>query len=185
MLQAPALIEGVRVRLRRAAPSDAAALFALIDDHEVMRYMDWPRATSVADTRVHLEASAQRWVAGTEHQYLVLGKPGGEVVGSISLRPHGAFAVDFGYLVGRAFWGRGHATEAATLLVGWLQRQRSLVRIWATCDADNTRSAAVLAKAGLQLEGRLRRATLRPNIDSTRPRDTLMYAWVREEAPPP
>ena len=72
------------------------------------------------------------------------------------------------------------ATEAATLLVGWLQRQPAFVRIWATCDADNAASAAVLRKAGLQLEGRLRRATVRPNR-GTAPRDTLMHAWVRED----
>jgi [ribosomal protein S5]-alanine N-acetyltransferase len=182
----PVLIEGVRLRLRRATPDDAAVLFALADDAEVMRHMDWPRAAGVHDTRVHLEGADRRWSAGTEHQYLVLAKPGGEAIGSISYRVHGSHAVDFGYLIGRPFWGRGFGSEAATLLVGWLQRQSGLVRIWATCDAENTRSAAVLAKAGLQLEGRLRRATLRPNIGppgNTTPRDTLLYAWVREEAP--
>ena len=70
--------------------------------------------------------------------------------------------------------------------VQMLQRQAGLQRIWATCDASNHASAAVLQKAGLQMEGRLRRATLRPNFNPTRPaepRDTLMYAWVRTAAP--
>jgi [ribosomal protein S5]-alanine N-acetyltransferase len=182
-LDPPVLIEGVRLRLKRAMPDDAAALFALVDDAELMRFMDWPRAAGATETRRHLEAAALRWEAGTEHQYLIVAKPGGEVVGSIAFRPQG-HAVDFGYLIGRAHWGHGLGTEAATLLVGWLQRQRGLLRIWATCDADNVRSAAVLARSGLQLEGRLRRATVRPNIGTT-PRDTLVYAWVRQEAPPP
>lgn len=175
----PVLIEGVRLRLKRAAPGDAGTLFALVDDAELMRYMDWPRASSVGETRTHLEGAERRWAAGTEHQYLIVEKAGGTAIGSISFRPH-AHAVDFGYLIGRAHWGRGFGSEAAALLVGWLQRQDGLVRIWATCDADNTRSAAVLVKAGLQFEGRLRRATVRPNIGGG-PRDTLMYAWVREE----
>jgi RimJ/RimL family protein N-acetyltransferase len=182
-MKVPVLIEGVRVRLRQARPADAATLFALLDDDAVMRHMDWPRARSVDDTRVHLEGALQRWDAGTEHQYLVLLKPDAKAVGTIAFRPHG-FHVDFGYLLGRAHWGQGLATEAARLLVQWLQRERSVVRIWATCDADNTASAAVLKKAGLQFEGRLRRATLRPNFPSARgpePRDTLMHAWVREE----
>ena len=184
-MKVPVLIEGVRVRLRQARPADAATLFALLDDDEVMQHMDWPRAGSVNDTRVHLEGALQRWDAGTEHQYLVLLKPEAQAVGTIAFRPHG-FHVDFGYLLGRAHWGRGLATEAAQLLVHLLQRERSVVRIWATCDADNAASAAVLKKAGLQFEGRLRRATLRPNFPSPRgpePRDTLMHAWVREEGP--
>lgn len=181
-MKVPVLIEGVRLRLRRAEVADAATLFALVDDDEVMRHMDWPRARSVDDTRAHLEGALQRWDAGTEHQYLILHKPGGAAVGSIAFRPHG-FHVDFGYLLGRAHWGQGLATEAATLLVQGLQRQPGVVRIWATCDADNRASAAVLHKAGLQFEGRLRRASLRPNFNPAQPglvRDTLMYAWVRE-----
>ncbi len=182
-MKVPLLIEGVRVRLRQAVPEDAAALFALADNDEVMRHMDWPRARSVAETRAHLESGVQRWEAGSEHQYLVLQKADAQVVGSIAFRPHG-FHVDFGYLMGRAHWGRGLATDAAQLLVHWLQRQAGVVRIWATCDADNAASAAVLRKAGLQFEGRLRRATIRPNFgphSGALPRDTLMHAWVRAE----
>ncbi|MDO9094387.1 MAG: GNAT family N-acetyltransferase [Rubrivivax sp.] len=185
MLNPPVLIEGVRLRLKRALPDDAAALFALVDNAEVMRFMDWPRAASEAETRLHLEDVARRWDAGTEHQYLIVAKACGAAVGSLSFRPHG-HAVDFGYLMGRTFWGQGLGSEAASLLVGWLRRQASVIRIWATCDADNTRSAAVLAGAGLQFEGRMRRATLRPNIGppgQANPRDTLLYAWVREETP--
>jgi [ribosomal protein S5]-alanine N-acetyltransferase len=185
MLNPPVLIEGVRVRLKRAQPDDAATLFALVDDAEVMRFMDWPRAAGVAETRAHLEGAARRWDAGTEHQYLVIDKASGAAVGSIAFRPHG-HAVDFGYLVGRPSWGQGLGTEAATLLLGWLRRQASVIRIWATCDADNARSAAVLIHAGLQFEGRMRRATLRPNLGPAaqdNPRDTLLYAWVREAEP--
>lgn len=184
-MKVPVLIEGVRVRLRQARPSDAAALFSLVDDEEVMRHMDWPRAAGVDDVRQHLEGGLQRWDAGTEYQYLILLKPDAEPVGSIAFRPHG-FHVDFGYVLGRAHWRQGLATEAARLLVQHLQRQPGVVRIWATCDADNSASAAVLKKAGLQFEGRLRRAHIRPNLPSPRgpePRDTLMHAWVREEGP--
>ena len=61
----------------------------------------------------------------------------------------------------------------------WLRRQPTVLRIWATTDADNTRSAAVLGKVGLQLEGVMRKATLRPNIGGG-PRDTLLYASVKD-----
>lgn len=180
--QPPVLIEGLRLRLRRTMPDDAETLFALVDDAEVMRYLDWPRPGGVAETRVHLQAVDERWQRGQEHQYLVLRKADGQALGSIAFRPHG-HAADFGYVLGRAYWGQGHATEAALLLTGWLRRQRALLRLWATCDADNRASARVLEKAGLQREALMRKASWRPNLGGA-VRDTLLYAWVRDEETP-
>jgi aminoglycoside 6'-N-acetyltransferase len=178
----PQLIEGVRLRLRRTMPDDAATLFALVDDTEVMRYLDWPHPGGVAETRVHLQAVDERWARGLEHQYLVVRKADGLALGTVSFRPRGHTA-DFGYVFGRAHWGQGYGTEAARLLVGWLQRQRALVRLWATCDAHNTASARVLQAAGLQQEALMRRASVRPNLGGAI-RDTLLFAWVREEDSP-
>lgn len=177
----PALIEGARLRLRRSMPDDAAALFALVDDAEVMRWLDWPRPQGVAETRVHLQAVDERWMRGQEHQYLVVRKADGLPLGSIAFRPRG-HAADFGYLLGRAHWGQGYGTESARLLGDWLRRQPVLVRLWATCDADNTASARVLHAAGLQREALMRRASMRPNLGGAI-RDTLLYAWVRDEEP--
>ncbi len=177
----PTLIEGVRLRLRRTMPDDAPALFALVDDAEVMRFMDWPHPGGVAETRVHLQAADERWARGLEHQYLVLRKADGVALGSISFRPHG-HAADFGYVFGRAHWGQGYGAEAAALLVGWLRRQPVLQRLWATCDAGNRASARVLEKAGLQREALMRKASRRPNLGGAI-RDTLLYAWVRDDLP--
>lgn len=175
----PALIEGVRLRLRRTMPDDAATLFALVDDAEVMRYLDWPHPGGVAETRVHLQTVDQRWAQGQEHQYLVVRKADGQALGTVSFRPRGHTA-DFGYVFGRLHWGQGYGSEAARLLVGWLQRQPVLQRLWATCDAGNLASARVLEHAGLQREALMRKASQRPNLRGAI-RDTLLYAWVRDE----
>ncbi len=191
MLKAPVLIEGVRLRLRRSTPADAAFTYAAAHNIDVMRYMDWPAHRAQADARAYLEGCAARWDAGSEFHWIIehkasgqgMGEGMGESIGAIACRPHG-HAVDFGYFLARSRWGQGLGSEAAQLLVGWLQRQAGVVRIWATADAENARSAAVLVKAGLQREGVMRKATLRPNMgapfDKT-PRDTALYAWVREE----
>jgi [ribosomal protein S5]-alanine N-acetyltransferase len=177
--EVPTLIEGARLRLRRVMADDAPTLFSLVDDADVMRYMDWPRPSGVHETRAFLQNADERWWRGQEHQYMVVHKAEGVALGTASFRPRG-HAVDFGYVFGRAHWGQGHASEAAQLLVGWLRRQGSVLRIWATCDADNLASARVLAKAGLLLEGRLKRATARPNLGGA-VRDNLLYAWARPE----
>lgn len=192
----PVLIEGVRLRLRRSTPADAAATFAIVSDPDVMRHLDWPAPRQADETQAYFDGCAARWQAGVEHHWMIELKqpvpPQGAqegrgqrqpVIGSIACRIQG-HAADFGYFLARAHWGRGHATEAAGLLVGWLQRQSRIVRIWATTDVRNAASAAVLRKAGLQLEGVMRKATLRPNEGpglADRPRDTALYAWVKPD----
>ena len=176
VLRVPVLIEGVRLRLRRSTPADAEAIYAMATDADVMRYMEWPMPRALAETRDHLQGYAARWQAGTEHHWMIERKPQGPAIGSIACRIKG-HAADFGYFLAREHWGHGLAAEAALLLLGWLQRQGSIVRIWATTDADNTRSAAVLRKAGLQQEGLLRKATVRPQL-GPEPRDAVLFAWV-------
>ena len=58
-----------------------------------------------------------------------------------------------GYAIGRAWWGRGLATEAARGAIAWAVDTFSLVRIWASTDARNVRSRRVLEKLGMQQEG--------------------------------
>jgi RimJ/RimL family protein N-acetyltransferase len=179
-LQAPAVIEGVRLRLRRSTPTDADAIFAMASDPEVMRPMDWPAPRQLADTRAYLDGCAARWHSGQELHWMIERKADALAAGCIACRPAG-HAADLGYFLARAHWGQGLATDAAGLLLGWLQRQPQIVRVWATTDHANERSARVLRKLGLQLEGVMRQATLRPNLGGP-PRDTCLYAWVREAA---
>jgi [ribosomal protein S5]-alanine N-acetyltransferase len=51
-------------------------------------------------------------------------------------------------------------------------------RVDANLDSENVQSARVLEKAGMQLEGRLRRYTVHPNLHGE-PRDVLMFAACR------
>ena len=57
-----------------------------------------------------------------------------------------------GYAIGRAWWGRGIATEAARAGMIWAVETFDLQRVWASTDARNTRSRRVLEKLGMQLE---------------------------------
>lgn len=173
----PVLIEGVRLRLRRSTPDDAPSTFRAGAHAEVMRYMDWPAHRSEADARAYLQGCQARWEAGTEYHWVIIDKRSGALIGSIACRISG-HAADFGCLLAREAWGQGLGTEAAALLLGWLQRQPEILRIWATVDSENARALHVLHKLGLQSEGVLRMATRRPQLGGP-PRDTAVLAWVR------
>ena len=176
----PELIYGVLVRLRRAIPEDAQALFLAAAHPDVMKYMEWAAHASDAETRSHLEGVAQRWIDGTEYQWIIEVRSTGNLAGTISYRPK-AHAADFGYFLATSHWGKGLAIEAATLVVNWLRAQPEILRIWATADAENFRSHKVLERLGLRREGVLRMATYRPNIGGL-PRDTAVYAWCKDDA---
>lgn len=180
----PEMIGTARLMLRRATPADAQGLYVLARDPEVMRFMDWPMPLTPEDTRLHLEGMAGRWDQGVEHQYVILAQRGGGCVGTLACRPRG-HAVDFGYFLGRQHWGQGLGTEAAGALLAWLEAQPEILRIWASADVDNLRSRGLLERLGLQLEGILRMATLRPNLGGP-PRDTAIYGKLtRPQAPAP
>jgi RimJ/RimL family protein N-acetyltransferase len=180
MLNPPDSIVGAKVRLRRSAPSDAEVVFRAASDPEVMRFMEWPAHKSIGDAESYMNGCHDRWESGAEYHWVIESRAGGPLLGCIACRVR-AHAADFGYFLARSAWGCGVATEASSLLVGWLSRQSSVLRIWATTDAENIRSAKVLERVGLLREGVLRMATYRPNIGGL-PRDTAVYAICKSDA---
>jgi RimJ/RimL family protein N-acetyltransferase len=133
--------------------------------------------TDIRDTESHLQKVSADWEAGSEYQWVILERPSGECAGTISCRPKGHVA-DFGYFLDRNYWGKGIATSAASAVLTWLAAQPEIIRVWATVDVDNIRSRRLLERLGLQLEGVMRMATIRPNIGGP-PRDTAIYAWTK------
>ena len=180
MSSAPNLISAPLVILRRVTPEDAASLFRLAADPEVMRFMDWPTPMDATAIRSNLESASVAWESGEEYQWVILDPHARDMAGTIAIRPKG-HAADFGYFLGREFWGRGLAFAAATALLSWLDSQSHILRIWATVDFENARSRRLLERLGLELEGVMRCATFRPNIGGL-PRDTAIYARTRTAA---
>jgi len=64
---------------------------------------------------------------------------------------------DVGYALNPDFWGRGIITEALSCLLAFGFDELDLMRIWATADARNIASWAVMERAGMKREGLMRR----------------------------
>ncbi|QJE99057.1 GNAT family N-acetyltransferase [Luteolibacter luteus] len=177
MLTPPRTFDLPHITLRPPVVSDAEAMFACGSDPEVGRFADWPLATSIDRTIARIQGAGERWDSGEEYRWILALPETDEAVGAISLFADG-HAAEFGFLVQKRHWGNGYATEAACAVVDWVMDQPAIWRIWATCDCENLASIRVLEKAGLSQEGRLRRATVRPNL-SPEPRDAYLYAKVK------
>src|SRR5690606_33382850 len=124
---------------------------------------------AIADTTLNVphpypDGAAERWIAttdalfahGEEARFAMTTVDDG-LVGSIGLRIVPAHRhAELGYWVGRPFWGRGYATEAAHLVAAYGFEQRGLHRLVAHHLTRNPASGRVLLKLGMRHEGRLR-----------------------------
>jgi RimJ/RimL family protein N-acetyltransferase len=155
---------------------DEAALVRHANDREIWR--------NLRDRFPHpyTQEDAQRWIRHVQRQ----GRPplnfalvlDGEPVGGVGLERrtdvHRSTA-EIGYWIGRAYWGRGLATEAARRLTQYAFDTFPFERLEAGVFAWNPASCRVLEKAGYTFEARIRRNICKDG----QVLDTLLYSKLR------
>ena len=174
----PDVFRTARLTLRPIALEDAGPIFnGYAQDREVTRLLIWRPHRSCDDTVAYIMGC----MAAPSHlsrTYVLLGRDDHQVRGTIRLGREGPHRLDFGYVLGRPWWGQGLMTEALAEVVRWALYQDTIWRIGAVCDVENVASARVMEKVGLTKEGILRRWIMHPNV-SDLPRDCFSYARVR------
>ncbi len=151
------ILETRRLVFRPYEPADRERLVALFTDPEVMKFVG---------TGVQTEEEARAGFARLfTHVYeprafdvwALFSKGDGAFVGHAELKPRRdelARAGDFEliYVLGRASWGRGLATEIGRRLLEYGFEKLRLERVHATVDASNEASVRVLLKLGMRYE---------------------------------
>lgn len=158
-----AQLRTARLLLRPFRESDVDDALAYRDDPEFARFLPHvpqPFTHRDAEAFVALNMS-EPWETMPTFAVVL----DDHVIGTANLEidPAGRTAM-LGYALARAHWGRGLATEAATVVVRWGFATHDLVEIWASTDAANVRSRRVLEKLGMTFassEGREVRYQLR------------------------
>ena len=147
-------LRGPNLLLRPFTPADALDVQRLAGDREI------------ADTTLNIphpypDGAAERWIAtsealfahGEEARFAVTTSDRA-LVGSAGLRiDPGHRHAELGYWIGRPYWGRGYATEAAHLVVHYGFQQRDMHRIIARHLARNPASGRIMTKLGMRHEG--------------------------------
>lgn len=167
--------------LRRCLPSDAANVRELAGDPEVARTtlnIPHPYEAGMAEAWIaHLEAA---WTRGTKFGYAIVEAKTGDLAGTCTLLHDADHArAELVYWIGKRFWNRGYATQAATVLVAEGFRSLGLERIHAAHFASNPASGRVMEKIGMRQEGVLRRHVQRLGVFH----DLVQYGMLREEPP--
>ncbi len=172
----PEHIAGPRLLLRPPELDDAGALFQRVArDPEVTKYLLWTPHPDVAATRQVI--TEKRNISDAERTWAITLRNSGDVIGLTSCRRPVQHSVEIGYCIGRRWWGKGFMSEAVNLLLAQLAADPAVYRVWATCHADNARSAQLLQRTGFVLEGRLTRHAVYPTI-GPEPHDSLLYAKI-------
>ena len=144
-------LTGERVLLRAPRLDDADELFASVaSDPEVTHYVSWTPHPDVDETR---RVITELFNVGEERTWLIELQDGGEIIGTCGFRPVQAHSRDFGYVLGRRWWGHRLMPEVVQLLLAEMEGDPSVYRISAICHVDNTRSARVLERCGPVIRG--------------------------------
>jgi len=152
-----------RLLLRPFAPTDVAIVHAIYSDPEVMRYVATGHMTDIAQTRRLVDDY-------TDHQrqhgysfWAVIEQSSGALIGDAGLYRTPVGEVELGYTLGRAWWGRGYATEAARTWLRFAFETLGLEEVVALAEPANTASLHVLEKLGMRRSGE-RLAFGRPHV---------------------
>ncbi|MFH8381713.1 GNAT family N-acetyltransferase [Kitasatospora sp. NPDC018058] len=150
-------IDTSRLVLRRWREGDVPAMAAVNADPEVMRWIRDGRVLTPEETRRWIERIEKVWDTEGFGLFAVELRATGELVGFTGLAvpsflPEVLPAVEIGWRLGRPFWGRGIATEAATAVLRFGFEGRDLERIISIAQVGNSASERVMAKLGLRPE---------------------------------
>jgi RimJ/RimL family protein N-acetyltransferase len=140
-----------RLLLRPGFPEDAPALAAAIGDERIARNLanvPWPYG--LRDAEAFLAAPRDPVLPSL----LIAERTGNapRIVGACGLARRPSGAVELGYWIASAHWGRGIATEAGRALVD-IARTLRLPSLEASHFLDNPASARVLEKLGFTPTG--------------------------------
>jgi RimJ/RimL family protein N-acetyltransferase len=168
-----------RLDLRALEHEDAAQLFEVFSDPEVMRYWSTVPMRSAFEAEAMVAGSRDQFAAGTGMRWAVCRRDDARVMGTVSLFHFDEQndRAEIGYALGRAFWCRGFMHEALTALVGHAFGAMDLRRLEADTDPRNAASIRALERLGFEREGLLRERWVVAGTVS----DSLLFGLLRRD----
>jgi RimJ/RimL family protein N-acetyltransferase len=174
-------LETERLVLRRwDIDADLDAYAALCADPDVMRYIGDGTTRTRAECEEQLRSFEQTWSDRSFGLFATELSATGELIGFIGLAvpdflPEIMPAVEIGWRLSRASWGRGYATEGARAALVYGFDRVGLDRIVSVHAVGNDPSGNVMQKIGMHLD----RETIHPRTG----RGVRVYA-IDRPAPP-
>ena len=172
-------LETPHLLLRMLKRSDARDIFEYARDPEVARHVLWDAHRSIEDSREYIRYVRRLYKEGLPSVYGICLKDTGKLIGTIAFvwySPENRSA-EIGYSLGKAWWGKGYATEALRAVLELGFDRLKLHRAEAMHETDNPASGRVMEKCGMRPEGVLRGRVYNKDHFS----DVRLYALLEED----
>ena len=178
-------IRTARLELRPFRPTDADRVTELAGEREIAAtttHIPHPYGEGVAAAWIASQpgrrAAGEAVVFAVESKVSVESKVPAGLVGAVGLEIDAANRqAELGYWIGKPYWGRGLATEAASAVLRYAFEQVGLNRVHAGHFAHNPASGRVLEKIGMRPEGCRRQHVLKWGSYV----DLIVFGILREE----
>jgi RimJ/RimL family protein N-acetyltransferase len=140
-----------RLILRPPGRQDLGYIVPFLGDFSVSRNLARaPHPYTEKDGRDFLLFAARGWVTGSDFPFAILLKNARVCIGMCGVHPSRNW--EFGYWIGRPYWGRGYATEAARAVTSFAFG-KGAEKLTAHWFHDNPASGRVLQKLGFKTMG--------------------------------
>lgn len=124
------------------------ALFFILSDEEVNRFLPWYPVKNLEETKkFYKERYISKYTQPQGYAYAICLKENDFPIGYINVDMEEVH--DLGYGLRKEFWHRGIVTEAAKAIIEQVQKD-GLTYITATHDKNNPRSGNVMKKVGMK-----------------------------------
>ena len=142
-------LETERLLLRPQGADDIPAIVALLNDYEISKNLARvPHPYTEEQAREFLARGIEDRARGQSYPFVVTLKKDGTLIGGCGLRLKDDGMFELGYWLGRPYWGKGYASEAARRVAVFAFHSLDAPVIRASYFHDNPASAHVLEKLG-------------------------------------
>jgi RimJ/RimL family protein N-acetyltransferase len=143
-----------RLTLRALQPGDLDAFAAMQANPEVMRTLGTGVTRSRAETWDGMARMLGQWALRGYGMFAVVENGSGKFIGRAGiLHPYEWEEPELAYGFDQPYWGRGYATEAATILHRWAFLQKGMPTLVSYVLPSNQSSRRVLEKLGAACAG--------------------------------
>jgi len=183
------LFETKRLEVRQFTAGDAADLYEICRDPDLVKFMPFPQYKSIDDAHARLrvvvakyaDPAPTRTTSEDKIDYAIVLKSENKVIGSLGYSRYTSRAggiAELGYYMSPKYQGNGYMTEAVVGLFKYIKSHKIAMRIEAKHDVANVASGRVMQKAGMNFEGIMRKYTGNNTCDRV---DAAMYSILYEE----
>lgn len=136
-----------RLILRKFTREDTQALFELLKDEEVNRFLPWFPLQSIEEAQAFLQSRFMAYYQKPQaYRYALCLKTDNRPIGYVCLGDEESR--DFGYCIKKEHWNKGLVTEGAGAVMTQIKKG-GLDYITATHDVNNPQSGRVMKKLGM------------------------------------